>query len=873
MENTVKKDSDLTDKRRFARLIDIQESVRDRVSGKISNAVLGQPKKFVTFPYPYMNGRLHAGHAYTLTKVDFFARYYAEKGYNVLFPFGFHGTGMPIFASASKLCDELSIYSPSDYDTLSKESQIKILLDMNVDPDELPLFKDPKYWVTYFSQKAKEDIESIGIAYDSRRSFYTTDMNPYYDSFVRWQFNTLIRNGYIKKGKRYVIYSKKDGQPCADHDRSKGEGVEPVQLKISRFKYGKYTYLITGSLSDSDCVYVDNTSNFVEFEFFDETYVCSAHAFNNLSSQLDESISVKPHNPDLLIFALVHNAIRIVNVKMSFGTGISSSNTKVVVEKDSTNEKSFVPFPYYEPDELVLSRSGDVCVVALTDQWFINYNDPIIKERLRRYVETEFKCYDDGVKKQFMSAIDWLSEWPCSRNFGLGTKLPSTDQIIDSLSDSTIYMAYYTIAHLLHKIPYAELDDSFWDSVFLDCPIKLTTYSDIINDMKTEFNYWYPLDLRISGKDLVQNHLTMCLFNHLMIWKNESVLPRGFMIGGYLMLEGKKMSKHTGNFLTLSDGVKKYGADAYRFALANNDGIDDGNFEGKQADVAIIKLNNELEWIENFIESLLPDHVDRTDKDIFDKAFEDDMNIIVGAIDNAYENGLFRTVVQEIHKLIASRLSYINFKNHFKGNSGSPHRKDLFKLYINNFIKVLSPICPFLGEYMRTISENFIDTKVWETVVYTPSNYNYMKDIVVSIMNVINPMITKFGKKKIDYKSIICTIVTTYSPIEKQIVDYVLMYDGISNWAEYINGLTIIDTSNKTTVGNIKRFASFIKTKIAQYGKQYVEWTTNDAIVGVVSTSLRNIFNNDKIICVHKEPDSTTEFVVFAGFPNVISLI
>lgn len=30
---------------------------------------------------------------------------------------------------------------------------------------------------------------------------------------------------------------------------------------------------------------------------------------------------------------------------------------------------------YSEPERQVMSRSGDVCVVALTDQWYINYGE------------------------------------------------------------------------------------------------------------------------------------------------------------------------------------------------------------------------------------------------------------------------------------------------------------------------------------------------------------------------------------------------------------------------------------------------------------------------------------------------------------------
>lgn len=48
------------------------------------------------------------------------------------------------------------------------------------------------------------------------------------------------------------------------------------------------------------------------------------------------------------------------------------------------------------------------------------------------------------------ATIDWLHEHACCRSYGLGSRLPWDPQyLIESLSDSTIYNAYYTVAHLL----------------------------------------------------------------------------------------------------------------------------------------------------------------------------------------------------------------------------------------------------------------------------------------------------------------------------------------------------------------------------------------------------------------------------------------
>jgi leucyl-tRNA synthetase len=55
----------------------------------------------VTFPYPYSNGHLHIGHAFSMSKAVFRAQYERHCGKNVLFPFAFHCTGMPIQAVRS----------------------------------------------------------------------------------------------------------------------------------------------------------------------------------------------------------------------------------------------------------------------------------------------------------------------------------------------------------------------------------------------------------------------------------------------------------------------------------------------------------------------------------------------------------------------------------------------------------------------------------------------------------------------------------------------------------------------------------------------------------------------------------------------------
>src|SRR6476659_3685297 len=58
---------------------------------------------FITVAYPHPNSPQHVGHGRTYTLADAHARYKRMKGYNVLFPMGFHYTGTPIVSMSQRI--------------------------------------------------------------------------------------------------------------------------------------------------------------------------------------------------------------------------------------------------------------------------------------------------------------------------------------------------------------------------------------------------------------------------------------------------------------------------------------------------------------------------------------------------------------------------------------------------------------------------------------------------------------------------------------------------------------------------------------------------------------------------------------------------
>jgi len=57
--------------------------------------------------------------------------------------------------------------------------------------------------------------------------------------------------------------------------------------------------------------------------------------------------------------------------------------------------------------------------------------------------------------------------------------------------------------------------------------------------------------LQVSGKDLINNHLSFALYNHTAIWEGKpDRWPKSMRCNGHLLLNGEKMSKSTGVLLT-----------------------------------------------------------------------------------------------------------------------------------------------------------------------------------------------------------------------------------------------------------------------------------------------------------------------------------
>jgi leucyl-tRNA synthetase len=222
----------------------------------------------------------------------------------------------------------------------------------------------------------------------------------------------------------------------------------------------------------------------------------------------------------------------------------------------------------FEFSEEVVCRCGGDVEVSEQETWFLRYNDPEWRAKAEDAVDG-LDTIPEHTRDEYYHTIDWLNEWPCIRNYGLGTRLPWDDDfVIEPLSDSTIYMAYYTIAPRLKEIPVRDLDRAFFDALFFG-PDAVEDPDERALELREEWAYWYPVDYRCSANDLISNHLTFFLYHHAELFEPDD-WPGGITVMGMGLLEGESMSSSRGHVVLVDEAADRYGADTARFYLLNS---------------------------------------------------------------------------------------------------------------------------------------------------------------------------------------------------------------------------------------------------------------------------------------------------------------
>lgn len=704
-------------------------------------------KFFVTAAFPYPNSPIHIGNARTYVLADIVARHRRSRGENVLYPMGFHYTGTPILTMAESI-----------------EEGDPELLDLFVNlygvPREVAIkLSKPIDLAQYFHRVSRESMKILGLGIDWRREFTTID--PYFSSFIRWQFELLKERGYVTRGTYPVGWCPKHGMPVGGHDTKDDKDPEIDEFTLIFFKDDKGRVLPAATLRPETVfgvtnIWVNPGAEYLEIEVNGSTWIVSRRSYEKLLHQkrgiryigtvsLEELLlrtainpitgekipilpaefvdpevgtgvvmSVPAHSPDdyaayIEILRSSGNTkpleprvvIRVPGIKdlpakhfvekhgvrgqldrdalekatkelyyLEYSSGSMERDLSRHVRIDTNDQGFLVGFirgwvegkripearenisriiklsglgdSLYEiTNKPVYCRCGtEVIVKMLENQWFIDYSNQEWKAKGFELLESMY-IQPPEMRDYIADLIKNLKEKPCARTRGLGTPLPwDVGWIIESLSDSTIYMAFYTISHKLRglvKDP-SMLGKGFWDYVMLgkgrpeEIAKGLGIRREDLEDLRKDFLYWYPLDLRAAGKDLANNHLLFFIMNHVAVFPKD-LWPRSILIHGWVLREGRKMSKSLRNILPVFRAVDLYGSDSVRIALSTL------SEEGQDLDFrheSVISIAEHLRRIYELVERVVKMPV-KEDPDELDTIYASRIARSILRADNALE--------------------------------------------------------------------------------------------------------------------------------------------------------------------------------------------------------------------------------------------
>lgn len=755
-------------------------------------------KKYLTAAFPYPNSPQHIGHGRTYTITDVYARYLRQKGYNVLFPMGFHVTGTPIIAMAKRIAEK-------DENVLSVFEKI-----YGIPRAQAEKLTDPTQLVMYFSHEIEQGMKEIGFSIDWRRKFYSSD--THFNKFIQWQFRKLKEKGYIIKGNYPLAWCPKDNNAVSAHDTRGDVDPEVEEVVGIKFKSKEGDFIATTYRPETifgvTNLWVNPLARYVrarravekeseekkgeskkskikekkgkgkskkEEKKSGEVYYMEKRCFEKLKEQLGlifekefsgeyfvkkkfevinpitkESIPVFPANfvkegegTGVVMSVPAHapydyialrdinrlgrvkiikiietpnekdpNAIPteeiVENMRVRDQTDVRCQEATEILYKKEAHEgkmlvKGYVGMPAMEAKEKikekmikdndgiavhiiangpVYCRCGEEVIVNIVrDQWFIDYGNKEWKKKAVACLK-QMRIVPERVREEYEHTIEWLKRKPCARSSGLGTKFPFDEsKIVEPLSDSTIYMALYTIAHKLGEFDPHEINDSFFDFVFLGKGKGSTE----MKKLREEFLYWYPLDSRHSGMDLTKNHLIFLIFNHVAIFEKE-LWPQQIVSNGFVLMDGKKMSKSMGNILPLRQAIRRYGSDVVRFStVAGADLSQDTNFSQSVAE----GMMHKLEYIRGLVERAKSNGHSR-----IDDWLESRLNQKILNAEKYYEELDLRSIGQELFYSVASDLSWYE-----KRTGGSNNLRDFFK----KWIILISPILPHYAEEFNEI--------------------------------------------------------------------------------------------------------------------------------------------------------------------------
>ena len=579
-----------------------------------------RPKKYVLDMFPYPSGDLHMGHAEAYALGDVIARYWVQRGFNVMHPIGWDAFGLPAENAAIKRNEDPSVWT---YENINTQRASMRRYACSFDWDRVLYTCDPEYyrWNQWIFLKLYEkglayrkdssvnwcpDCQTVlaneqvvaGLCERCDNAVTKKKLNQWYFKITAFT-ERLLEDMKQLEGKwpEKVLTMQRNwiGKSTGAEVKFVIEGrSEPISIYTTRpdTLYGA-TFMVVAVDSDLARELVSGSKIESEFNKYFES-VRAASDIDRLSTEREKTgifldrFAVNPVNGERIpIWASDY-------VLADYGTGAIMAvpahdqrdldfaramklPIRLVVETDAGN-----------PAETGLATEGDGKIInsgSLTGLDSAAAISKIIEELASKNLGKAAANYR-------------LRDWLISRQRYWGTPIPiihcpkcgeapvPLDQLPVELPDSKtvdlkpkgaspLATASAWVNTKCPKCGGAALRDTDTMDTFVDSSWYFLRYTSVDNHQapfdNNEVKTWLPVDQYVGGVTHAILHLlysrffTKALFDMGLVDFNEPFTR--LLNQGMVIMDGSAMSKSRGNLVRLSDELERHGVDAIRLSM------------------------------------------------------------------------------------------------------------------------------------------------------------------------------------------------------------------------------------------------------------------------------------------------------------------
>ncbi len=661
-----------------------------------------KPTYCINTPPPYPSGEFHVGNALNHSYIDFVARYKRMRGYNVLFPQGWDCHGLPTEVRVERAIGKSKSEVPKEY-------FYKLCVEFT------------KNWI----KPMKEAIRRLGCSIDWTSEYET--MNPDYWRRTQLSFIEMYRKGLAYRGVHPVHWCPRCETALAEAEvEYRAERRHLVYFKFKLEEGGEITVASTRPELLVSCVSL------------------LVHPEDNRYKNLIGKKAIVP---------LYNRVIPIIgdrDVDPEFGTGVVMVCTygdktdvrwqkkhglpiiKGVDEKGrmtdnaledlrgltivEAREKTILKLReegLYVKEEGIVSNIGTCwrchtpVEIIPKEQWFVKTIE--LREEIRKAAD-QIKWVPEYAKKRLLDwveSVDW--DWPISRQRIFATPFPvwycKNGHIIVA-DPSWLPIDPRRDKPPIDKCPqcggeiYPETDVM---DTWMDSSITAAVHAGWPDNVDERL---FPADLQPNGYDIIRSWDYYLIVRGVALFGKPQfkvALINGMVRG----TDGRMMHKSYGNYVSLTEVLDKYGADAFRLWAATSAATgQDVRFNWQLVDYCwrfLVKVWNAARLISIALEDYTPSKSVKVELRDVDHWILSLLDETIEAITDAFEKFDFQRAGSTIidffwHKLCDHYLEAVKYR--IAGKDGEYREGAQFTLYhvLLNTLRMLSVFAPFITE-------------------------------------------------------------------------------------------------------------------------------------------------------------------------------